>query len=165
MSALPDGIAPAGETAFATVVGSKLGEKAFGTAPGRAEVWVTLRSETDRTMDDLVGFAAEAATREAVRAGLHVEVTFDDVFTATINAPEAVATVRRAGGDAVIELDAPLSWSEDFGRFTAQCPGALFGLGAGEDVSPLHDPAYDFPDALIDRGADVFSAILHETLD
>lgn len=165
MNALPDGIAPAGETAFATVVGSKLGEKAFGTAPGRAEVWVTLRSETDRTMDELVGFAAEAATREAVRAGLHVEVTFDDVFTATVNAPEATATVRRAGGDTVVELDAPLRWSEDFGRFTAQFPGALFGLGAGEGVSPLHDPAYDFPDELIDTGADIFMAILHEILD
>jgi amidohydrolase len=42
------------ELAFATVVGARLGKKAFGTAPGDAAVMATLRSETDATMDRLV---------------------------------------------------------------------------------------------------------------
>lgn len=164
MNDLPDGLVPPGETAFATVVGARLGDRAFGTSPGRAEIWLTLRSETDGTMDDLVGYAAETATREAVRAGLHVEVEYEDVFPAMVNAPEAVAVVRRVAGDDLIDLDKPLRWSEDFGRFTALYPGALFGLGAGEDTPALHDPAYDFPDALVSRGADLFTSILAELL-
>lgn len=60
LSALPTGIVPAGETAFVTVVGSKLGERAFGTAPGYAEIWATLRSETDGTMSGIVEFAQES---------------------------------------------------------------------------------------------------------
>ena len=37
---------PDGEIAFATVVGARLGERAYGTAPGSAEIWVTLLPST-----------------------------------------------------------------------------------------------------------------------
>jgi metal-dependent amidase/aminoacylase/carboxypeptidase family protein len=40
---------------------------------------------------------------------------------------------------------------EDFGFFTQQYPGAMFGLGSGITTA-LHNPDYDFPDDLSVRG-------------
>jgi metal-dependent amidase/aminoacylase/carboxypeptidase family protein len=52
-----------------------------------------------------------------------------------------------------------MRFSEDFGEFGRACKSALFFLGAGETHPALHNPDYDFPDALIASGA----AVLHET--
>ena len=71
---------------------------------------------------------------------------------------------RAAGGRSVEVLKVPFRWSEDFGRLTALAEGALFGIGAGEGTPALHNPAYDFPDALIPLGAAVFERIIRECL-
>lgn len=156
-----------GESAFVTVVGARLGEKAFGTAPGEAEVYATLRTESDEAMADLVTRAEDLVREAAARDGLRCEIAYEDVFAATANAPEAVERVRRAVsrlGMTVREMDCPFRWSEDFGRFTATCQGALFGLGAGEEHPALHHPDYDFPDALIETGAELLVALIDDVL-
>jgi amidohydrolase len=141
---------PPGRTAFATVVGARLGEKAFGTAPGHADIWATLRSESDEAMSDLVR-RAEAIAREcAIEEDLPCHITYEDVFNATVNDESAVDLIRNAvGRNSVQMLDRPLRLSEDFGRFTALSRGAFFCIGAGIDSPPLHHVNYDYPDALI----------------
>jgi metal-dependent amidase/aminoacylase/carboxypeptidase family protein len=54
--------------------------------------------------------------------------------------------------------------SEDFGRFGKDARAALFLLGAGEDHPGLHNPDFDFPDALIAVGARVFMRTLRHQL-
>ena len=46
-------------------------------------------------------------------------------------------------------LVSPMLWSEDFGQYLRYCPGAFFGIGAGDDTPPLHNAAYRYPDALL----------------
>ena len=46
--------------------------------------------------------------------------------------------------------------SEDFGVFGHGAASAMLFLGAGETLSALHNPDYDFPDALIPIGARIF---------
>jgi metal-dependent amidase/aminoacylase/carboxypeptidase family protein len=56
--------------------------------------------------------------------------------------------------------------SEDFGRFRQ--PGttsAMFLLGAGVDHPALHDPRYDFPDALIPVAVRAFTEIVDGLLN
>ncbi len=151
-----------GAIAFATVVGSRLGERAFGTAPGEAEVFATLRAGSDEGMRAMIEQAEALARAAAARDGLEIEIDDDDVFEATTNDADAVEIVRRtAGPDGDIrELEHPLRWSEDFGRFTARTRGALFGIGAGTEAADLHDPHYEFPEALIPIGARLFRGIL-----
>ncbi|NNF98555.1 MAG: amidohydrolase [Desulfobacteraceae bacterium] len=150
LSALPPEIVAGNETAFATIVGARLGGKAFGTAPGNAKIWVTLRSETDITMSRLVRFAEQVANKSAREHGLMVDINFEDVFDATINSESAVDLVQRSiGTNSVIVPEKPFRWSEDFGRITAVSEGALFGIGAGTDIPDLHNPDYDFPEELI----------------
>jgi amidohydrolase len=154
--------ADAAATDFATVVGARLGERAFGTAPGAAELWATLRAGSDAGLDRLAARALELVAAAAAADGIGHEATWHDVFPATVNDPAAVAVVRRAAGPLPVrELTAPLRWSEDFGRFTAAGPGALFGLGAGREQPALHDPDYDFPDGLIPPA----SALLRRIVD
>ena len=62
-------------------------------------------------------------------------------------------------------MNVPFSWGEDFGLFTQEYKGAMFGLGAGENCPPLHSPQYDFPDELIESGAGMFYSIAQEILN
>jgi amidohydrolase len=53
---------------LATVVHAKLGEPAFGVAPGNAEIWVTLRAMTDDGMASLLAAAEDLARRKAIES-------------------------------------------------------------------------------------------------
>jgi amidohydrolase len=161
LSKLPDGLGLHGEVAFATVVGARLGERAFGVAPGEAEVWATLRAESDASMEHIVEYAESFGRECAARDGLDVEFSYEDVYPAVVNDPGAIDLVRRAAGElAVREMQEPYRWSEDFGHFTATTTGALFGIGAGIDVPALHSSKYDFPDSLIPVAADLFVRLI-----
>lgn len=165
LARLPAEVAGGG-FALATVVGAQLGKRAFGTAPGAAEIWATLRSETDQGMDRVVAYTEGLAAEQAARYGLDWSLDYDDIFAATENSPIANEVVRGCSGEGgVVELAAPFRWSEDFGRFTAIAPGALFGLGAGAGVPELHNGDYDFPDELIGPATMIFRRIIAHYLD
>ncbi len=165
LSAMPADIAASEEVAFATVVGARLGKKAFGTAPGEAEIWVTLRSETDASMAAIVAYAEEVVTAIATRYALEATLGYSDIFAATINSEAANAIIRRSiVENFIIELERPFRWSEDFGRFTALAEGAIFGIGSGIGTPELHSNNYDFPDELIAPAAQIFMRIIAQIL-
>ncbi|MDZ7644617.1 MAG: peptidase dimerization domain-containing protein [Woeseiaceae bacterium] len=162
---LPAALATDGELMFATVVGANVGGRNFGVVPDRAELCVTLRSETDVTMARLVEWCEARARKVASEHGLELSLAYQDVFDATVNAPGAVETVRRASdGMPLAEAEVPFRWSEDFGRFTRVADGAFFGLGAGEGMPALHNDNYDFPDELVGAGSRVFLRIVDACL-
>jgi metal-dependent amidase/aminoacylase/carboxypeptidase family protein len=53
-------------------------------------------------------------------------------------------------------------WGEDFGLITKNIKGAMFGVGSGEDCSPLHSPTYNFPDEIIIPTAKLFYRIAED---
>ena len=164
LSNLPEGLVPPGEMGFATVVGSRLGDKAYGTAPGHADVWATLRSESDDTMERIIEYVKKVISQSATADGLDYGIKYEDIFQATINSREAVDIVRRAAGqESVVEIEKPFPWSEDFGCFTAISKGALIGIGAGKGVAELHHPDYDFPEELIRPAAAILRKIVRLT--
>ncbi len=151
--------------ALATVVGAQLGAKAFGTAPGSAELYVTLRSQTDEIMQAMLAEIELQLTQLCAQYELSFAIAFEDVFPAVNNTVEGITVVAAAAesaGAELIQLSQPIRWSEDFGHIINTCQGALFGLGAGERHAALHNPDYDFPDELIDHGAGVFMEILRQ---
>lgn len=150
---------PHEDFALVTIARVAMGAEAFGISPGEGEVWATLRCLRDASMADLVA-RAEALAHDAARAhGLRCEIDYHEVFESCHNAPEAVARLRRALDEAGVPHSPegqPWRPSEDFGRLGALAPAAMFFLGSGRDQPPLHDPRYDFPDALIETGARIF---------
>ena len=78
---------------------------------------------------------------------------------------EALAAAREAlGGDNVVEAKAPITASEDFAQYLTRAPGCFAFLGAGLDRPPLHNPTYDFNDAILPDGVRFFEAIVRRRL-
>ncbi|WP_158816661.1 amidohydrolase [Methylocapsa sp. S129] len=156
-----------GDFAMITVTHAEMGERAFGIAPGRAEIWATLRTLTDAQMEGLQVEAERLTYAVAREASLGVEISYQDVFAHCENAPEAVAHLARALNAEGVPHDEnhlPSLGSEDFGRFGKRTPAAMFLLGAGENHPSVHNPDYDFPDDLIGVGARVFMRTLRDLL-
>lgn len=130
-----------------TVIGAEMGEKAFGAAASNAEVWLTLRAEHDRDLSALQDEILRLAEQLAAEHRLVFSHQVQDVFPATENTPACAQKVLdRCGG---VPLAVPMRWSEDFGHYLRVCPGAFFGIGAGENQPPLHTEHYEYPDALL----------------
>jgi metal-dependent amidase/aminoacylase/carboxypeptidase family protein len=155
--------------ALVTVVHIRVGERTFGTAPGQGEILATLRAGDDAGLAALRTAAAAVVQEEAVRDGLAVELAWQDEFPATVNDPAAIALVRRTcrelGILTSVPAESPFRWSEDFGAYLRDTPGALIGLGAGEDHPDLHAPDFDFPDALLPRGLELLARLVELGLD
>lgn len=142
-----------------TVTHAAMGEAVFGVAPGRAEVWATLRTRLDERMAGLCAAAEALVERVAGAHGLSSAIDYHEIFVASMNAPSAVGHLRTAldqEGVAHSEAALPMRASEDFGVFGRSAPSAMFFLGAGEGHPALHNPDYDFPDDLIPIGARIF---------
>ncbi|TCL91276.1 amidohydrolase [Rhizobium sp. PP-WC-2G-219] len=165
---LAKGTFPSADFAMVTLTHAVLGEPAFGIAPGRAEVWATLRTLTDAGMADLCARAEALISETAVQERLTLSYHYADIFHHCENAPEAVAHLRQALTDEDItndEAGLPMRASEDFGRFAACGPAAMLFLGSGEAHPALHNPDYDFPDGLIERGARIFLRVIDNVLE
>jgi metal-dependent amidase/aminoacylase/carboxypeptidase family protein len=148
---------------MATLTHARLGEPSFGVAPGIAEICVTLRTVLDDDMHSLCKEAESLIARAASDTGLGFELSYHDIFPASTNDPGLVQLIRDVAEACDIPCQpqpAPMRWSEDFGRFGAICSSAMFLLGAGESCPALHNPDYDFPDALIPIGVDAFLKVI-----
>jgi len=163
---LPAEIESNGDLALVTVVHARLGEVAFGTTPGEAEIMATLRADEERTLAVLRAQALALVKQEASTEGLESSVSWVEEFPVTDNDDLAVATAEQAASRAgLIQAapdESPFRWSEDFGWFTRQSHGALIGLGAGNGQPVLHASDFDFPDELLPVGVRYYQALMEE---
>ena len=165
LPALPETLGHRPGHSLVTLSHARLGEAAFGIAPGEADVWVTVRAIDDGLMANLMGEAEKLALGLSEAGGL--EVTFDryESFVAGHNDEEAVSRIEAAAaalGATRVEVGDPYRWSEDFGRFGSVAKTGLFVLGSGEDHPRLHNPDFDFPDELIGPGIAMFEWITRD---
>lgn len=166
LTALSEGSIETGDMLLATVTHASVGEPAFGIAPGRAEVWVTLRTMTDGQMEALMA-RAETLVREIAAAdGLEYAMDYHDIFGQCENDAQATEMLRAAMEAEGVPHDAgeTMRGSEDFGRFATVSKSAMFFLGAGENMPNLHNPNYDFPDDLIPIGTKIFMRVARDIL-
>lgn len=150
-----------------TVVHVNLGSKDYGISAGNAEVHLTVRAWTDEELLLLEQDIEQLAHKTAAKHKLGIRINYCFTFKANRNddaAAELVAGAVRATGHQLVQRDHPFKWGEDFGLFTAQYKGCMFGLGAGEDMPALHNPDYDFPDELIPHGIELFEAAVRSFL-
>ena len=47
--------------------------------------------------------------------------------------------------------------AEDFAMYLRHAPGAMFRLGVGANVTPLHTPTYNFTDDALPYGMELFT--------
>ena len=144
----------------------RVGETAYGVTAGHGVLRFTLRAKEDELLQQTKAVLArivENATRDT--AELHSQIIWKEYFAASRNEGTAVAQIQSAAeacGLAYRQLELPFSWGEDFGLLTQHYPGALFGLGSGTSQPSLHNERFDFPDALVPIGIQLFSQLAHQ---
>lgn len=147
-----------------TLIAVRLGEEAFGTSAGDAEVMFTLRAFTNDTMEHLLSEAHACVRNIAERYHLQVEYSLREPFPATENRYECVEHIDKYCECRTSTELLPFRWSEDFAHYLLHFRGAMFGIGAGEKHVELHHPDYDFPDALISPASQVFYRLINAPL-
>lgn len=153
---------------LSTLIHARIGEVAFGTTPGEAGIMITLRAALENDMQNLTRLLESKVRQIANTHSLALDVSYTEVFPATINHPvltDWVSEVSRRKKRALSWMPEPFRWSEDFGHFTASFPAVLFGIGSGEKHPALHNPDYDFNDALLAPSVDLFVELLDYTFD
>ena len=155
---------PIADFTQSTLIGVQLGEEAYGTSAGSAEVMFTLRAFSNKRMEELRAEADAIAAEVCAKYGLQLAVCERDPFKATENDPDLTDALEKTlteAGYSVQRMEKPFRWSEDFSNYLLNYKGSFFGIGAGEACPELHHPAYDFPDELIEPAAGAFYAIVN----
>lgn len=168
LSQLPQRADWAHTYALATLIYARLGSQAAGVAPGEAELLATLRCERNQELDKFAQMAKDLVAQIAQSHQLEYEITWTDVFLANDNDEwvcQEIAALCAEKRIPVFNLAKAIRFSEDFGVFTSNIPGAMVGLGAGKSWPSLHNPDYDFPDSLIEVGHRYFVGILEKFLN
>lgn len=156
---------PCKDLLLLTITHATLGEASFGISPGEAILHLTLRANQEADMQQLIAAAEQSIKVIALENSLQVDFSHHEVFPVTRNAPSASTLLRAAAkktGFDLHEKEVPFRWSEDFGHYSQLAPAAFFGIGAGENLPNLHNPHYDFPDALLPYGLEVFWSLVQE---
>jgi metal-dependent amidase/aminoacylase/carboxypeptidase family protein len=61
------------------------------------------------------------------------------------------------GAENVVTLESPSMGAEDFAMYLQRIPGAMFRLGVGKEMTPLHTPTYNFADEALPVGMELFA--------
>lgn len=127
----------------------------------------TVRTYTTEMLDLCERRLREIATHVAQAFGARSEVVFTRNYPPTLNHVRETAFCREAlaslVGDANVEEFVPTMGAEDFAYFLQARPGCYFAIGNGDGAHrsgghgagpcTLHNPSYDFNDALLPLGA------------
>ncbi len=148
-----------------TIIHIRLGEIAFGTSPGYAEMQVTLRSFENQDMELLTSRSEKIIRDISLVEKLKCEISYSEEFPASVNDSLCMGYVEASAIQnklTIQNMEKPFKWSEDFGYYSQQYKSCLFGLGSGVSQPPLHNPDYDFPDDILDTGINIFYGVYEQ---
>ncbi|MBS0123926.1 M20 aminoacylase family protein [Thetidibacter halocola] len=146
--------------AVVTVGGMRSDSYAYNVLPDAVRMLGTIRFYHAEDEALIRRRMQEIVTACAAAQGCSGELIFHGGVAALVNADEnarLAADVAEAVSGQVVRDTAPVMGSEDFGDMLTARPGAFLFLGNGEDSADLHNPEYDFNDALIPVGASFFA--------
>jgi len=151
------------DSAVVTVASVQAGDPlAMSVIPDQAKLVGTVRTFR-HSIQSLVQIAAGF--------GASATLNYQRIYPATINTPKEAMFVADVatelfGSDKVVRDLQPSMGAEDFSFMLQHKPGAYFRLGQGgaESGCYLHNPNYDFNDAVIPTGAGLFAALVEKAM-
>ena len=146
-----------------TPIHINMGEKAYGMSAGHAEVGYTIRTWDSRVLELKKDLITQKIEEICQKEGLSFKISWFEAFNSNNNDSTAFEQIKSAtaqNGLTFIEMTQPFDFGEDFGLFTETYKGAMFGIGSGENCPALHTVDYDFPDALIEIGSELFMGLI-----
>lgn len=140
--------------------------EAMSVIPGTAKLVGTVRTFRKTVQEMIEARMSLLADSIAGAFGAKATVKYDRLFPATINTPQhanlvADIATEMLGKEHVVRDLTPSMGSEDFSFMLQKKPGAYFRLGQGgaEEGCVLHNPRFDFNDAVIPLGSAMFCAL------
>ena len=138
----------------------KFGKMTSGTVrnaiSGHTRLEGSLRAFQDEVFDGLKNSLLRAAEAVERQFGCRVELQFAEGYPAVMNDPALFA--RAAAAIPLRDPGAPSMTTEDFSHYQRHAPGLYFFLGLG-DTPALHAADFDFDEAVLPIGADLFEAL------
>lgn len=139
------------------------GSKAYNVIPAKVKVMGTMRCFSPQIRKDLPKKFNNLVQQVALGYDCRANIKWHDLgFPPTVNDVHAsqvarLAALQTVGSDGMVSDTCPASMgAEDFSYMLEQKPGAYVFLGAGESSPALHHPTFDFNDALLPVGAELF---------
>jgi hippurate hydrolase len=161
---------PPTDSAVVSITGFHAGDT-WNVLPARAHLFGTIR-----VLDFAVQKKVETAISRICEGigqtfGLSISPRFDYRYPPTANSPaeaaQCLAAARKAVGEANVFDNLPPSMgAEDFSFMLKKCPGCYAWLGSarGEGDPKLHNPAFDFNDAILETGVRYWLCLVQEIL-
>ncbi|MFP3521577.1 M20 aminoacylase family protein [Pantoea sp. SIMBA_072] len=153
------------ETALLTVTRMQ-GGFSHNMIPAEANITGTVRTFSPAAQATIEARLRQMAEHITAAHGLHAEVSYLRYYPATLNSAAEAQFCLQALTQAGIKAEAapqPALTSEDFAFMLQARPGAYLWLGSAP-CKPLHHAAYDFNDALIPHGVNVFVTLIRQAL-
>ncbi len=142
-------------------VGALLAGEAPNVIPETAELRLTIRAFRPDVRDLLEKRIVEIAQAQAAVYGATAEVDYQRRYPVLQNDPGQTAFCRQVitdwlGPEGLLPTTEPVTGSEDFAFFLEEIPGCYVFIGNGEGEQGgcmVHNPGYDFNDAILSTGA------------
>jgi len=158
------------DTAVVSVTRFQAGD-AYNVIPERAMIGGTVRAFDNETLALIERNMRRIATGVAGGFGATAEVDFRIVALPLINDAAEAAFIAEAaaelvGADNVDRNSTLVMASEDFSYMLNRSPGAYIRIGNGDEPGgcQVHNPGYDFNDAILPLGASLFARLAERKL-
>jgi len=145
--------------------------QARNVLPDSVDIGGTVRTFSDEVRDLIERRIAEVAQATAQAHGARAELDYTRLFPPTVSTERearfaAEVATRLVGADNVITKPMPSTASEDFSCMLQQRPGAYLrvGQGGGAQGRTLHNPNYDFNDAILPLGASLLASLAMDAM-
>ncbi len=144
-----------------------------GTAPNQVPAQAALhgtarffRPAVEKLLDESIHRVVEGI---AATMGVKAEIDLSDRVPATVNTSAEATLAAEAAAEAGLTVRrdlAPAMTSEDFSHFLLKRPGAFLWVGNGpvESGTGLHNPRYNFNDAILPSAATALAAAAKRAL-
>jgi hippurate hydrolase len=151
-----------------------VGQIAAGTLatviPGECAMKIGVRSCDTGVRAVLKTRIVDLITAQAKSFGCQADIVYNPGisyppgFNTAAEAAAIRAVALEMGQDpAQVDMKGPFMFSEDFAFLQDAMPSCYFGLGNGSSAS-LHDAAYDFNDALLVKGPEIWGRLVERLL-
>ncbi|PWC50617.1 M20 aminoacylase family protein [Azospirillum sp. TSA6c] len=145
---------------------------AANVIPDSARMRGTMRTFSEENHSRIQEQFGRLVTSIAEGLGAKAELRFRPGYPATVNSePEAriaaTAAAKVVGEENVVWAPDPTMAAEDFGYMLKERPGAYIWLGHGGHLGSscrLHNPHYDFNDAILTTGASYWASLVETIL-
>jgi hippurate hydrolase len=129
--------------------------------PAECELRLSVRAFRPDVQDLLERRIGEIARTQAAVYGATAEVDYQRRYPVLYNHPEQTEFCKQVvrdwlGSEGLLETAEPVTGSEDFAFFLEKVPGCYVFIGNGEGDQGgcmVHNPGYDFNDAVLPTGA------------